>query len=138
MFCLFILILYVPGNSFSIMSVPWVCLQFVIVVFPDHTHYFCSNSALAFAINLAVSSKCSLLTDIVDGYNSTDQMRRIPNPPTPIKSGISAGEGTHLLSYKQASMTRNDRPQTSPLHREEKTEHKQLREYEKNHLAAIF
>ena len=20
---------------------PWVCLQFVIVVFPDHTHYFC-------------------------------------------------------------------------------------------------
>ena len=19
---------------------PWVCLQFVIVVFPDHTHYF--------------------------------------------------------------------------------------------------
>ena len=21
-------------------SVPWVCLQFVIVVFPDHTHYF--------------------------------------------------------------------------------------------------
>ena len=20
--------------------VPWVCLQFVIVVFPDHTHYF--------------------------------------------------------------------------------------------------
>ena len=22
--------------------VPWVCLQFVIVVFPDHTHYFYS------------------------------------------------------------------------------------------------
>ena len=22
--------------------VPWVCLQFVIVVFPDHTHYFCN------------------------------------------------------------------------------------------------
>ena len=21
-------------------AVPWVCLQFVIVVFPDHTHYF--------------------------------------------------------------------------------------------------
>ena len=28
------------------LAVPWVCLQFVIVVFPDHTHYFsvCSFS----------------------------------------------------------------------------------------------
>ena len=25
------------------LSVPRVCLQFVIVVFPDHTHYFCSS-----------------------------------------------------------------------------------------------
>ena len=24
------------------LTVPWVCLQFVIVVFPDHTHYFCN------------------------------------------------------------------------------------------------
>ena len=24
------------------LAVPWVCLQFVIVVFPDHTHYFSS------------------------------------------------------------------------------------------------
>ena len=23
------------------LPVPWVCLQFVIVVFPDHTHYIC-------------------------------------------------------------------------------------------------
>ena len=22
------------------LAVPWVCLQFVIKVFPDHTHYF--------------------------------------------------------------------------------------------------
>ena len=22
--------------------VPWVCLQFVIMLFPDHTHYFCN------------------------------------------------------------------------------------------------
>ena len=22
------------------LAVPWVCLQFVSVVFPDHTHYF--------------------------------------------------------------------------------------------------
>ena len=25
------------------LAVPWVCLQFVIVVFPDHTHYFRRN-----------------------------------------------------------------------------------------------
>ena len=24
--------------------VPWVCPQFVIVVFPDHTHYFCIDT----------------------------------------------------------------------------------------------
>ena len=23
------------------LGVPWGCLRFVIVVFPDHTHYFC-------------------------------------------------------------------------------------------------
>ena len=22
------------------LAVPWVCLQFVIVIFPNHTHYF--------------------------------------------------------------------------------------------------
>ena len=22
------------------LTMPWVCLQFVILVFPDHTHYF--------------------------------------------------------------------------------------------------
>ena len=26
------------------LEAPWVCLQFVIVVFPDHTHYFCFPS----------------------------------------------------------------------------------------------
>ena len=25
-------------------TVPWLCLQFVIVVLPDHTHYFLSNA----------------------------------------------------------------------------------------------
>ena len=24
------------------LAVPWICLQFVIVIFPDHTHYLCS------------------------------------------------------------------------------------------------
>ena len=25
---------------------PWVCLQFVVVVFPDHTHYFYKQTML--------------------------------------------------------------------------------------------
>ena len=25
------------------LAVPWVCLRFVFVVFPDHTHYFCKG-----------------------------------------------------------------------------------------------
>ena len=30
------------------LAVPWGCLRFVIVVFPDHTHYFrCCRSVLA-------------------------------------------------------------------------------------------
>ena len=30
------------------LAVPWVCLQFMIVVFPDHTHYFsCVNQFYA-------------------------------------------------------------------------------------------
>ena len=27
------------------LAVPWFCLQFVIVMFPDHTHYFCRDEA---------------------------------------------------------------------------------------------
>ena len=32
------------------LAVPWVCLQIVIVVFPDHTHYFISISKPCFGI----------------------------------------------------------------------------------------
>ena len=31
------------------LSVPWVCLRFVIVVFPDHTHYFLRPSQQFFS-----------------------------------------------------------------------------------------
>ena len=32
------------------LAVSWVCLQFVIVVFPDHTHYFLVYLFLTFAL----------------------------------------------------------------------------------------
>ena len=31
---------YLVINVWFFLAVPWVCLWFVIVVFPDHTHYF--------------------------------------------------------------------------------------------------
>ena len=33
-------------------TVPWVCLQFVIVVFPDHTHYFSKLKACPTIVQL--------------------------------------------------------------------------------------
>ena len=36
-FALFIFVIVV----WLFLAMAWVCLQFVIVVFPDHTHYFC-------------------------------------------------------------------------------------------------
>ena len=29
------------------LELPWVCLRFVIVVFPYHTHYFCLIEAIS-------------------------------------------------------------------------------------------
>ena len=37
------------------LAVPWGCLRFVIVVFPDHTHYFRYNNKLECAVNWAPS-----------------------------------------------------------------------------------
>ena len=35
------------------LAVPWVCIQFVIVVFPDHTHYF----RFRHSVHLGLTSK---------------------------------------------------------------------------------
>ena len=32
------------------LAVPWICLQFVIVVFPDHTYYFQVISLSAYRV----------------------------------------------------------------------------------------
>ena len=39
------------------LAVPWVCLQFVIVVFPDHTHYF-------FIANIIFESEFKILENL--------------------------------------------------------------------------
>ena len=35
-----LIILHLVIVVWLFLAVPWVCLQFVIGVFPDHTHYF--------------------------------------------------------------------------------------------------
>ena len=47
--------------------VPWVCLHFVIVVFPDHTHYFCKTCLLSLLIRpITVIEVIFLLANMVD------------------------------------------------------------------------
>ena len=41
------------------LAVPWGCLQFVIVVFPDHTHYFCVGREHKPMITIATRGKTS-------------------------------------------------------------------------------
>ena len=43
------------------LALPWVCLQFVIVVFPDHTHLL----FLTFAMFIGVKQKRALVTQTV-------------------------------------------------------------------------
>ena len=55
------------------LAVPWGCLRFVIVVFPDHTH-------LLFMLSLSDNKQ----TDIIETFNSTsrylDDLLNIDNP----------------------------------------------------------
>ena len=45
------------------LAVPWVCLWFVIVVFPDHTHLLFLNIGTKFYLNPFTLSK------VIVGYN---------------------------------------------------------------------
>ena len=43
------------------LPVSWVCLQFVIVVFPEHTHYFCAELVLT-SVDIVLTSIEIVLT----------------------------------------------------------------------------
>ena len=57
--------------------VPWVCLQFMIVVFPDHTHYFSCQiknrghlndfflEIQSFFLLMAIQSVCLTITSVL-------------------------------------------------------------------------
>ena len=47
------------------LTVPRVCLQFVIVVFPDHAHYFCSyyDVMTSFIVTMAAIKKSNSLPE---------------------------------------------------------------------------
>ena len=48
-----------------ILTIPWRCLQFVIVVFPDHSHllFFCVWSLFCYAVLSVLSSFCNHLKE---------------------------------------------------------------------------
>ena len=53
------------------LTVPWGCLRFVIVVFPDHTHYFSAHiDSLHQNSQLSISNKCifSLISLLLYNY----------------------------------------------------------------------
>ena len=45
-------------DAWLFLSVPWVCLQFVIVIFPDHTHILFWVSFMQTAMALASLHIC--------------------------------------------------------------------------------
>ena len=48
------------------LTVPLGCLQFVIVVFPDHTHYFWENTLLS--INIVIDDRLTSNVNKVNKY----------------------------------------------------------------------
>ena len=49
------------------LAVPWVCLLFVIVVFPDHTHYLSSNcQALILSLKSPFENQCVVASKSCD------------------------------------------------------------------------
>ena len=53
------------------LTVPWVCLQFVIVVFTDHTHYFLTIFSLIFIfINLYKAFTFSINGTFLQSFTS--------------------------------------------------------------------
>ena len=54
------------------LTVPWVCLQFVILVFTDHTHYFLTILSLIFIfINLYKAFTFSINGKFLQSFTST-------------------------------------------------------------------
>ena len=54
------------------LAVPWGCLQFVIVVFPDHTHLLFSSGSTVFALLFKTFLRVNN-----DGIVQTAMMRRL-------------------------------------------------------------
>ena len=57
------------------LAVLWVCLQFVIVVFPDHTHLLVSGDTCNNAVTLeyAIDPLIVFLTTVCKSYTDTSE-----------------------------------------------------------------
>ena len=69
-----------------LLAVPWVCLQFVIVVFPDHTHLLFLKLRSILTISQMTKGLSLLLFDL----NLAKEKRRHINASREIESAVSA------------------------------------------------
>ena len=58
------------------LAVPWVCLQFVIAVFPNPTHYFNNKTPSN------KQTECSFFRTITEYHNGRNNQQRINNSGT--------------------------------------------------------
>ena len=106
--------------------VPWVCLRFVIVVFPDHTHYFSLGSYLTKLGNLDIdvilciiwiqvvcSHTCicsqTLLTAILSPVKLSYEFNRPYNQRIKVsQSCMTLGRGSNLASINRKAILIED------------------------------
>ena len=62
----------------ALLLVPWVCLQFVIVVFPDYAHLLCCPRFLVSSVCVAVGWVCEF---VCGGMDAKDAFLKSTNAP---------------------------------------------------------
>ena len=96
--------------------VPWVCLRFVIVVFPDHTHYFSLGSYLTKLGNLDIDVVlCIIWIEVLckhTVHQDVDGKKKSSRPNEPL-TGPGSAVG-NLFDYRCQSDCRSRGPEFDP------------------------
>ena len=96
--------------------VPWVCLRFVIVVFPDHTHYFSLGSYLTKLGNLDIDViLCIFWIEVAckhTVHQEVDGKKKSSRPNKPL-TGPGSAVG-NLFYYRCTSDCRSRDPEFDP------------------------
>ena len=81
------------------LAVPWVCLQFVIVVFPDHAHLLFLNKSLELIYNVALEN-CFTFSEMSGGggLGGLSSFRTVANNFSPGRNASSSNVTHAFLS----------------------------------------